>query len=238
MPGKYNENLDLDQKVEYIQANESALDDFIEEYKPFIASCVYNSTKRYQEYGRDDELSIGMIAFLEAIKSYNAQKGAFLPFAKGVIQRRLIDYYRKEKKHINLAYLDDDYDDSDTASTTYSLDRVALEQYYEQNISEYRSLEILEFQSELKKYNINFQELVTISPKHQETHERCWEVIRFIMKNQELIDEIRKNARLPIIIIQNNLGIPRKTIENGRKYIVAMILLLSGDYPYLKSSIQ
>jgi len=57
---------------------------------------------RYVAYGQDDELSIALMAFVEAIRSYDVSKGNFLSFSQNVIKRRIIDYYRKEK---NTAWL-------------------------------------------------------------------------------------------------------------------------------------
>lgn len=46
-----------------------------------------------------DEFSIGLQAFNEALDAYQSDKGAsFLYFAKMVINRRVIDYIRKNKK--------------------------------------------------------------------------------------------------------------------------------------------
>ncbi len=50
------------------------------------------------EYGIDEELSIALMAFNEAIDGYDTSKGSFLSFAKLVINRRLIDYLRKKTK--------------------------------------------------------------------------------------------------------------------------------------------
>jgi len=52
--------------------------------------------------GQDDEASIGLLAFNEAIDKYSEDKGAkFLTFAEIVIKRRLTDYYRKESRFTN-----------------------------------------------------------------------------------------------------------------------------------------
>ena len=49
--------------------------------------------------GRDDEASIAMIAFNEAIDAYDDSAGAsFLSFAEIVIKRRMVDYFRRKTK--------------------------------------------------------------------------------------------------------------------------------------------
>ncbi len=44
---------------------------------------------------------------------------------------------------------------------------------------------------------------------------------------------MRCTKRLPIKIIQKNTNLPRKLLEHHRKYIVAAVIILSGDYPML-----
>jgi RNA polymerase sigma factor len=227
---------DLAQTVEYAKTDEKAMNDFIKEYQPFIASCVYKQTGKFLTYGRDDELSVGMIAFLEAINSYDPNKGPFLTFARGVIQRRLIDYYRREKRYQDTVILDDDSQgDQNFSHTTMFLDRQAIEEHQEHSISEYRAMEIADFQSELDGFDISFSDLANVAPKHAETRGRYLSVVRYILKHEKLVREILNKKRLPISQIEKNIDVPRKTIENGRKYIIAMVLLLNGDYPYVQS---
>ena len=77
----------------------AAADRLIREYLPFIKTETAKYLKRPPIEGNDDELSIAMIAFHEAILRYSKSKGAFLPYASVLIKNRLIDYTRKEKKH-------------------------------------------------------------------------------------------------------------------------------------------
>jgi RNA polymerase sigma factor len=227
---------DLAETVEYIKTNEEAMNNFIKEYQPFIASCVYKQTGKFLVYGKDDELSIGLMAFLEAIKSYDSNKGPFLAFARGVIRRRLIDYYRREKRYQNTVVLDEDFRDEQKSSyTDMYLDRQAVEEHHEQTISDYRAMEIADFQSELENYGITFSELADTAPKHVETRGRYLTVVHYILRHEKLVREITEKKRLPISQIEKNIDVPRKTIANGRKYIIAMVLLLKGDYPYVQS---
>ena len=55
----------------------------------------------------------------------------------------------------------------------------------------------------------------------------------FIYKNPLLLKELRSSKQLPIKIIEQNVKVPRKIIERHRKYIVAAVEILSGEYPYL-----
>ena len=84
--------------------NSKAADRLIEEYMPFIRSETAKFLK-YPPDDSDDELSIAMFAFYEAIRNYSRLKGSFLKFAAMQIQHRLIDNYRKERRnqgHVSL----------------------------------------------------------------------------------------------------------------------------------------
>jgi RNA polymerase sigma factor len=53
------------------------------------------------------------------------------------------------------------------------------------------------------------------------------------LKNPVLLSELMNSKQLPLKIIENNLKIPRKILERHRKYIIAAIEILYGEYPYL-----
>ncbi|HHU69095.1 MAG TPA: RNA polymerase sigma-I factor, partial [Thermoanaerobacterales bacterium] len=73
---------------------------FIHENREFILQFSSFVCKRQLDWTNDDELSVAIIAFNEAIDSYNISLGKdFINYAKIVIKNRLIDYFRKESKH-------------------------------------------------------------------------------------------------------------------------------------------
>lgn len=55
--------------------------------------------KRIPQEENDDELSIAMFAFYEAIMHYNEKKGSFIKLAEVAIRNRRVDYIRKEQRH-------------------------------------------------------------------------------------------------------------------------------------------
>ena len=57
------------------------------------------------DHRHEDELSIAMLAFYEAILGYAKSRGAFLPYARPGHPKPLIDYTRKERRHQNLVSL-------------------------------------------------------------------------------------------------------------------------------------
>ncbi|GAA0084001.1 RNA polymerase sigma factor SigI [Clostridium sp. CTA-7] len=223
---------DINEKVMELKNDEKKINDFIEEYKPFIIAYCNKSLKRYIDTNNDDEYSIALMAFYEAIKGYNIDKGNFLSYSQRVIKVRLIDYYRKNKKILREKVIKYEGDNRGKFINSRSIENHQLE-----DISYLRKLEIEDFTKELIKYNITFKDLVKASPKWKSTRIKYNKILNYIIKNEEVIEEIIKNKRLPIVIIEEDVGVPRKTIERSRKYIIAVIIILLGDYHYIKEYI-
>jgi RNA polymerase sigma factor len=227
----------LNQKVISIKNNIEEVNRLIQEYKPFIASTVQSYVGRYVEYGVDDELSIALMAFHESIQKYDINKGNFLSFAKITIKHRLIDYYRKEQKKQAPVYLEQVRDEDEEEVEDLSSDE-AIKQFNERQLAEFRRMELEEIKKELARWNITFSDVARSSPKQEGTRAAYLDVINFIMSTPELLEHMKKKKYLPVEKIVKATKIPRKTVERGRNYIVAAVLILSGDYQYIKDYIQ
>ncbi|GMQ55794.1 RNA polymerase sigma factor SigI [Vallitalea sediminicola] len=220
----------LDEIVLIAQDNIHMRNTLIEQYKPFIASIIQNKVGRYIEYGIDEELSIGLIAFNEAIDKYEKDKGSFLTFSKIVISRRLIDYQRKNSKPGNNLIL---YND-DMSKNIDLIDKKSIDLYKIKSENELRQMEIIEFKKELLTWGLDFAKLIDHSPKHKRTRKLYNKIAILIVSDDELMDYIHSNKRLPIQKIEEKMKIHRKKIERGRIYIIALIIIKMGDYGYLK----
>ncbi|MCX7843440.1 MAG: RNA polymerase sigma-I factor [Clostridia bacterium] len=227
----------INDRVKSIRNDTTEINRLVEEYKPFIAACVEKTTGKHVKYGEDDELSIAMLAFVEAIKSYNFFKGNFLSFSQNVIKRRLIDFYRKEKKHGNVVSLSDYIGDDESKERDLSEEK-SVDLYSQEEISRYRRMEIEELKKELSAWDISLSELVDASPKHDKTRKMCVDIIRFILVQPELVTLIKNKKYLPVAEIEKNLQIPRKKIERMRKYLLAVIIIKTGDYQYISGYVN
>ena len=101
-----NEEHGILEQVYAAKESVQAADQLIGDYLPFIRAETAKFLKRPPEEGRDDELSIAMIAFHEAIGGYAKHRGSFLKYASMLIRSRLIDYARKERRHRQTVSLD------------------------------------------------------------------------------------------------------------------------------------
>ncbi len=209
---------------------------FVEEYKPFIASCTEKVTGRFVNYGSDDELSIAMIAFVEAIRSFDSSKGNFFSFSRNVIKRRLIDYYRSEKRHSDVVSLNL-YIESKEAEYDLSTEE-AMREFSDRNIAELRRLEIQELGRELSHWNITYQDLAKVSPRHKKTRKRCAELAGMILSRPDMLESVMTKKYLPVKELEKASGLPRKFIERFRKYIIAIVVVAIGDYQHIKDYIK
>ena len=232
-----NGSASINERVENIKKNKEEISRLIQEYKPFIASVVETSIGKYVRYGEDDELSIGLIAFEEAIRSFDSTKGNFLSFAKNVIKRRLIDYYRKEKKHNKVIPLIDKFESVDDDEYDLSAQE-SIKVYSEKEISEFRRAEIEELKEDLKHWGLSYIDVAKSSPKQDGTHNIYLKVVECIINQPEILNIMQKKKYLTIAEIEKISKIPRKKIERGRNYIIAAVLIMTRDFQYLKSFIR
>ena len=100
---------DIVAQVYAAKEDSGAADQFIQQYLPFIRSETAKFVGTAPDHRYEDELSIAMLAFYEAILGYARTRGAFLPYAARAIKNRLIDYTRKEKRHQNVVSLHTPY---------------------------------------------------------------------------------------------------------------------------------
>ncbi|WHY02177.1 RNA polymerase sigma factor SigI [Neobacillus sp. DY30] len=234
-----NKKRTLEESVRLIQQGDcSLLNEIIEDYKPFIAKNVSSVCKRYI-YETDDEFSIGLIAFNEAIEKYSAEKGSsLLSFAEVIIKRRVIDYIRKQTRNQHVS-IDLTYTTVEEESAGMVIvNELSLEEYKRKSDDEIRKEEIIQFQALLTSFDLSFSDLVENSPKHTDARENAIKVAKLIVENKELWDSLYEKKRLPIKQLEKMVNISRKTIERNRKYIIAIALILSSDYVYLNDYLK
>ena len=88
---------ELVEQVYAAKTDPDAADSLIRQYMGFLRAETAKYLHRAPIEGQDEELSIVLLAFYEAILGYEKNRGAFLAYASRGIRNRLIDYYRKEK---------------------------------------------------------------------------------------------------------------------------------------------
>ncbi len=215
----------LEERVIKARGDNSLLSALIKEFKPFIASIAQKKVGRYLEYGIDDELSVGLIAFKEAVDSFKEGRGRFLSFARMVISMRLIDHFRKQIRAVENTTDDDPEDDL--------WDRQSIELYQMENEEEDRKAEVIQYSALLSKWDIDLSELVKASPRREDLKEQYQKIARMIAGNRHLLEILMETKRLPIKEIEKEVSIHRKKLERGRIYIIAMVLAIISGFSYI-----
>ncbi|TFI41371.1 RNA polymerase sigma-I factor, partial [Diaphorobacter sp. DS2] len=211
MPKKRKKS--LEETVKLIQQGNAALNnELIESYKPFIAKTVSSVCKRYI-HESDDEFSIGLIAFNEAIQKYSPEKGSSLiSFSEVLIKRRVIDYIRKQSKFQNLSFNGvSNLEDDDTASSAIE-DELSIEDYRKKTDEELRKEEIFQFTQILQEFGLTFSDLIEQSPKHADARKNAMTVAKILVENEELKSILFDKKKLPIKQLEDYVSLSRKTI--------------------------
>lgn len=199
--------------------------DLIAMYIPFIAKSVSEVCKRSINKN-DDELGVGMEAFSKAVDEFDDGRcTSFFAFAKTVIQRKVIDYLRKEKRSVgNLVYGEFP---GDTELWDY---KEAVKTFEAKVENEEFSNDVLSLEVELKKYKISFLDLTEESPSHKDARDRMKGIAKSLVQNEEISKYIKNKRRLPISRIMKVVDVNKKTIERNRKYLIGLFLIYSGEY--------
>ncbi len=226
---------DIVQRVLSAKGNALVIDQLIADYLPFIKGVASKACGRI--VGNDDELSIAMLAFHEAIGGYDQQKGAFLKYAELIIKRKIIDFQRKEKRHSGQVSLDKPLNDSEDASM---LDLIAdqSDQYQSIAMRDATRDEIMELTAQLAEFDLSLSDIADNCPKQDRTFAACQKAIAYARQNPDLICDLKQSGRLPLAKLVAGAGIERKTAERHRKYIMALMLIYSNGYEIIRGHLK
>ena len=218
------------------QLNSQAADELVAQYLPFIRSETAKFLKRFPEDGQD-ELSIAMFAFYEAAMSYKSGKGSFLKLAATAIRNRLIDYYRRERRHTGVVSLNAQSSNEDdfTLADQISDDRNEVEELHDRITVQ---KEIQEFTRQLQEFGLSLSDIADNCPKQDRTLTACMQVLDHARQNPDLLDQLVKTKKLPLSLLVEGTGADRKTLERHRKYIVAILLAYTNGFEIIRSHLS
>jgi RNA polymerase sigma factor len=213
-----------------LKEDPEAREAFLAEYQTFIRHVASKACFHSLEWGRDDELSEALMAFNESIDLFVADKGVpFLAYARVLMKRRLIDYYRRHRLRQAISL---DQEDIGRGIDIY----LGLDEFREQEQDRERAEEIQQFSRALGSFQLTFQNLVEVSPKHRDSRETLLRAARELAFDAELWPQVERNGKVPMQALALKTQIHPKVLERGRKYILAVALLMANqhDYVYLR----
>lgn len=207
----------------------NAREQFIEQHRSFVAKAASEVCKRPLHWENDDELSEALVAFNEAIESFDGRQ-SFYSYARMVIRRRLIDYFRREKRHRHLRLVSPLQDESEDSSAKSLWEiREAEQNFALDNERRERAAEIQFFCSVLAAFKIDLQELVDKSPTHAKTRSELLRAAEQVAARPELVAYIMEKKRLPLRQLTSVTGLSRKVLKTWRKYLIALVIIASNS---------
>jgi RNA polymerase sigma factor len=208
------------------KGNRSAREELIAGHRNFIVKCVAQVVPAQRaDLTSTDEYSVALIAFNEAVDRYDASRGAsFHGFARQVIRRRLVDHYRASRRH--------------AAEVPYAeLPRETGRPENAFPADEARE-EIQRLTAHLAEYGISFEDLVRETPKHRDSRRIAVGIARRILADPEMRASLERKKKLPFKILLRQLVFNPKTVQRHRRYIIAVCLILGGDFPLLRDYVR
>ncbi|MFZ5643151.1 MAG: RNA polymerase sigma-I factor [Bacillota bacterium] len=230
----------LEKKLDLIKTGDLVTrEDLISEYRSFVARAAIKVCGRGLEWDRDDELSISLIAFNEAIDRFDKTRGVPFPaFARLIIKSRLMDYMRKQSRHVtNSGGSLDDLDGRDVSALEVSR---AWDQFIDRESAKEREEEIKEYKNIIGQFGITFDDLVKCSPKHRDARANLLRVSRALASDDTLFSQMMSTGKIPVLALSKLAEVHVKIVERGRKYIIAtsVIWRYCEDLLYLCSFLR
>ncbi len=200
--------------------------DLVERHLPYIIRTVSSVTGKYVSVEHDEEFTVALNAFAEAVERYNSERGSFLSYAGLVIRSRLLTYLKEEK-----------------APDTISLDSL-MEQGIEPEISCESEIdlhdEIQRYQLELEKFGLSLDTMVEYSPKHRNTRETFILVAEQASRDETIVADTYRKRKLPIRHVAVLCHVTEKIVKTSKHFILGTMLVfvlkLSGLIFWIKGT--
>ncbi len=220
------------------QGDRDARDALLRDFMPFILRVASQVGGRYIRTGEDEEVSVGLLAFNEAIDAYVPGRGAFLSFAQTVITRRLIDHYRRRRKEPEVPLSELEHEEGADRPGPTVLDLAASAAWQVREADEARRAEIGELSSALAAFGIRFDDLPKHCPRHRDARERAIKLAAALAADPEMAQQLLATGVLPLAALAKATGATRKTLERHRRYIIAVALIFIHEWPELQSYLR
>lgn len=231
-------DIDLNLLALKAKTDPAAREKLIAHEKPTILKLASKTCKKYVTES-DDEWSVALYAFSRAIDTFEASNAKFTTFAAVVIDHALIDYLRHENKIVIREISTDPEVFEDKGEPEESVEvREKILKKSQETLGSGISFEIAEVTRLLSLYGFSFYDLTKCSPKLKKPKSQCAKAVNYILKRPDVIRKVRENGKIPISEIAIATGIPSKTLDRYRRYILAVALILDGDYPELSEYLK
>lgn len=198
------------------------LNNLVKDNMAFIIKTVSNMTGRYVSIENDEEFSIALEAFAEAVDKFDENRGAFLSFARLVIESRLKTYFTKINKMPQNASLE-----------VLSEQGIEFEDITNKEADDVFISEIDEYKKQLAYFGLNLEILADTAPKHRDTKERALGIAEVVSEDDNAVKLTYKKKKLPIKLVATISKVTEKIVKVSKNFILAAMIIFVKRYPVL-----
>lgn len=201
-----------------IQTNN--LEALIQRHMAFIIRTASNLTGRYISVENDDEFSVALEAFAEAVERYRQERGNFLAYAGLVIESRLKTYLKQQRRRAGQVSLDALQEEGiDFEERKASDDTACLRE------------EIGAFRGELALFGITLEVLADQAPKHRDTRIVAIDTAEEASGQPVIVRLTYEKRRLPIREVCRVCSVTEKIVKRSKLFILAVMIIFIKELP-------
>lgn len=223
----------LIQQIYAAKEDAAAADQLIRQYQNFIHNQARQFSPGASQSQQEEHQSIAMLAFYEAILGYQKHRGNFLSYASRTMKSRLIDHYRKEKRHRGVISLELPAGEEGDQRLMDTLPE-AKDEIHALTLRESSRQEIEAFGAQLAQFGLSFSQVAESCPKQQRTLEACQKVLAAARKHPETLEKLVKSKKLPMKDLAALSNVEAKTMERHRNYLIAILLAFTNGYEIIR----
>lgn len=207
------------------EINLENLNSLIERHMPFLIRTVSNFTGRYVSIENDDEFSIGLLAFAEAVKRYEPDRGKFLSFARLVIESRLKNYKEKSSRYMQEESLEVLRDAGIDFFRKDEEENESTEKLHE---------EVLKYREELLLFGLTLENLADTAPKHRDTRQTAVQTAETASEDSETVEETYRKRKLPVRRVARIGKVTEKVVKTSKTFILAVMIIFVREFTGLR----
>ena len=190
------------------------IDSLIKQHMAFIIRTTSNVTGRYVSVENDDVFSIALGAFCESVEKYDQNRGAFLSFAKLVIESRVTTYLLKENKSEKTESIEAMYEKGKDIPRPET--------------DELMQYEIALYKKELTKFGLSLEKLADEAPKHRDTKEKGIQIAECAGKDKPTVTLTYRKLKLPVRAVARVADTTEKIVKRSKVFILGAMLIFAN----------
>ncbi|HBP38567.1 MAG TPA: hypothetical protein DD640_07480 [Clostridiales bacterium] len=222
----------LEEKIRRIQAGDSDLrNQVITDCLPYIKGVLWRMLQ-LPAIEQADEFSVALTAFNDALDHYRSETHVpFLRYAGLVINRRIIDWLRQQRKHRQVLTFSQCAGEEGEDFAENLVGQSGEQIWENMEIEE----ELVRFRMRLLDYNLTLSDIAKRFPHHRDARLTCIRAARILLAEPDLKRRFTREYRLPAADLARRSPIPLKTIERNRTNIIFLALLLDSGLEVIKA---